>query len=96
VKDPAASPNLYVEALAAPEPSTRCPRRPCWPSPRSGKLCRAPWPPTAADAEQVLQQFARAGIDVDRLAIKLQQDGAQAFVKSWEELLERIAAKSTA
>ena len=44
----------------------------------------------------MLAQFAEAGIDVDALATQLQRDGAQAFVKSWKELLARIADKSDA
>ena len=48
------------------------------------------------DAEAVLTRFAEAGIAVDALAIRLQRDGAQAFVKSWKTLLGRIADKSAA
>ena len=39
---------------------------------------------------------AQAGIDVDALALQLQRDGAQAFMKSWKKLLERIADKRAA
>ncbi|MEO5560021.1 MAG: transaldolase, partial [Dokdonella sp.] len=49
-----------------------------------------------ADAEATLAQFAAAGIDVDALAEQLQRDGAASFVKSWQELLRRIAEKSGA
>ena len=48
------------------------------------------------DAEGMLARFARAGIDIDALATELQREGAQAFVKSWNELLKRIADKSRA
>ena len=48
------------------------------------------------DSERVLARFAKEGIDIDALAITLQKDGAQAFVKSWEQLLQRIADKSAA
>ena len=48
------------------------------------------------DAEAMLARFAEVGIDVDALAIELQQDGAQSFVKSWQQLLQRIADKSAA
>ena len=41
-----------------------------------------------------LARFTQARIDVDALAKELQRDGAQAFVKSWKELLQRIAEKS--
>jgi transaldolase len=33
-------------------------------------------------------------VDVDALAAQLQEDGAKAFVKSWNELLEGIARKA--
>jgi transaldolase len=44
----------------------------------------------------VLAQFAKAGIDVDALAARLQDEGAKSFVSSWNELMEVISAKSTA
>ncbi|MFI4890452.1 MAG: transaldolase [Steroidobacterales bacterium] len=95
VKDPAASPNLYVEALAAPATIDTMPEKTLLAFAATGKLSGI-LAADGGDAEEVLQQFAQAGIDIDRLAAKLQQDGAQAFVNSWNELLERIAAKSTA
>jgi transaldolase len=42
----------------------------------------------------VLAQFAKAGIDIDALATQLQDDGAKSFVKSWNNLMEVLAAKS--
>jgi transaldolase len=48
------------------------------------------------DAEQVLARFAAAGIDVGALAARLQLEGAESFVKSWSELMKRIADKSAA
>ena len=53
-------------------------------------------PKDGGDAEEVLQHFAAAGVDVAALAAKLQVDGAQSFVKSWTELLQRIAQKGAA
>ena len=46
------------------------------------------------DCETVLKQFAQAGIDVDALAAQLQEDGAKAFVASWNELMQVIGSKS--
>ena len=40
--------------------------------------------------------FAKAGVDVDALAAQLQDEGAEAFVKSWNDLMAVIAAKSAA
>jgi transaldolase len=48
------------------------------------------------DAEQVLARFANAGVDIDALAARLQLEGAESFVKSWRELMDRIAEKSAA
>jgi transaldolase len=57
---------------------------------------RGVMPEDGGDAEAVLAEFERAGIDVIALADQLQREGAEAFVKSWNELLERIGAKSEA
>ena len=52
--------------------------------------------PTAATAKRCSPQFAKAGIDVDALAARLQEEGAASFVKSWNELMGVIASKSAA
>jgi transaldolase len=51
-------------------------------------------PADGGDCEEVLAQFAKAGIDVDTLATQLQDEGAKSFVKSWQELMQVIASKS--
>ena len=51
-------------------------------------------PADGGDCEEVLAQFAKAGIDVDALAAQLQDEGAKSFVKSWEELMAVITSKS--
>jgi transaldolase len=50
-------------------------------------------PADGGNSEEVLAQFARAGIDVN-LAKRLQEEGVKAFVNSWTELLSVIAFKS--
>ena len=45
-------------------------------------------------AEEVLDRFAQAGVDVNGLAADLQRDGAAAFVTSWKELLACLVDKS--
>jgi transaldolase len=42
----------------------------------------------------VLSRIAEAGVDVDALAATLQSEGADAFVKSWDDLLGGISAKA--
>jgi transaldolase len=48
------------------------------------------------DSDKALDQFAKAGIDIDTLGAQLQEQGAESFVKSWNDLTECIASKSKA
>ena len=94
-KDPQASDTLYVEALAAPDTINTIPEKTLRAFAEHGQL-RGVMAEDGGDAETVLGAFKRAGVDVDALATQLQKDGAQAFVKSWKALLQRIADKSEA
>jgi transaldolase len=51
-------------------------------------------PEDGGDCEEVLAQFAKAGVDVDALAAQLQSEGAKAFSKSWNDLMAVIASKA--
>jgi transaldolase len=51
-------------------------------------------PTDGGDSEEMLAQFAKAGIDVEALAAKLQTEGAESFVKSWNDLMAVISSKS--
>jgi transaldolase len=46
------------------------------------------------NAEQVLSEFKQAGVDIDALGAKLQEEGAKSFVDSWTELMKVIESKS--
>jgi transaldolase len=94
-KDPKASPTLYVEALAAPDTIDTMPEKTLLAFASQGKVGSA-MPADGGDSEKVLARFADAGIDIGALALKLQLEGAQSFVKSWNELLQSIADKSAA
>jgi len=48
------------------------------------------------DCDAVLAEFGKAGVDVDALAERLQDEGGVAFAKSWSELMDVIASKSAA
>ena len=50
-------------------------------------------PADGGDCEEVLAQFAKAGIDIEALAAQLQDEGAKSFVKSWKDLMSVIASK---
>jgi transaldolase len=94
-KDPNAPDTLYVEALAAPDTIDTIPEKTLRAFAEHGEL-KGVMAEDGGDAEAVLARFTQAGIDSDALAQDLQRDGAQAFVKSWQELLQRIADKSRA
>jgi transaldolase len=92
-KDPKAPPGLYVEALAAPDTIDTMPEKTLLAFAAGGSV-KSAMPKDGGDAEQVLAEFERAGVDIGALAARLQSDGADAFVKSWRELMQRIADKS--
>jgi transaldolase len=94
-KDPRAPDILYVKALAAPLTVNTMPEGTLKAFADHGELGDL-LPPDGGDAEAVLADFARAGIDVDALAIRLQDEGAKAFVESWIDLMSRIEAKTMA
>jgi len=94
-KDPNASDVLYVESLAAPDTINTMPDTTLLALADHGQI-RDIMPEDGGEAESVLAEFERAGIDVDALADQLQREGAEAFVKSWNALLERIVSKSEA
>jgi transaldolase len=94
-KDPKASDILYVKALAAPFTVNTMPEatlKALAEHTELGPILSL----DGGDCEEVLTQFATAGIDIDALAAQLQDEGAKTFVKSWNELMEVIKSKSAA
>ena len=92
-KDPSASEILYVKGLAAPFTVNTMPEGTLKALAAHNELGSI-LPADGGDCEEVLAQFAKAGIDLEALAARLQEDGAKSFVKSWNDLLEVIASKS--
>ena len=94
-KDPKASDVLYITSLAAPLTINTIPERTLKALADHGQLGAA-MPAHGGDCEEVLAEFTKAGIDIDALAARLQEDGAMAFVRSWDELMKSIASKGEA
>jgi transaldolase len=92
-KDPAAPDTLYVEALAAPDTIDTIPEKTLRAFAEHGRVDGV-MAVDGGDAEQALQRYADAGIDTEALATRLQQEGAASFVKSWQQLLQRIDDKA--
>jgi transaldolase len=92
-KDPKASDVLYIEALAAPFTVNTMPDGTLKAFADHGKVGAA-MPPDGGDSEKVLADFGKAGVDADALGARLQKEGAEAFSKSWADLMNVIASKS--
>ena len=92
-KDPNASDVLYIEALAAPDTIDTMPDTTLLAFADHGEV-GDPIPPDGGDADETLAAFQSAGIDTDELAARLQQEGKEAFNKSWNDLLESIESES--
>jgi transaldolase len=94
-KDPNASDTLYIEALAAPFTVNTMPEGTLKAVADHGNV---PGESLAvgSDSRQTFEEFKKVGIEIDTLAAQLQVDGAKAFAKSWDELMDVIDSKTLA
>src|SRR5262249_24121832 len=92
-KDPKASDILYIKSLAAPLTVNTMPEATLKALATHTELSEL-LPTDGGDCEEVIAEFAKAGIDVDALAAQLQNEGAESFDKSWNELMAVISSKS--
>jgi len=92
-KDPKASDILYIQNLAAPDTVNTMPEATLLAFADHGEIGPV-MPPDGGNCEQVLAKFGKAGIDIYALAAQLQSEGAEAFVKSWNDLMQVITSKS--
>jgi transaldolase len=92
-KDPKTADVLYIKALAAPFTVNTMPEGALKALADHGDVTEI-MSADGGDCEAVLDQFAAAGIDIDDLAAKLQDDGAKSFVNSWNELMDVIDSKA--
>jgi transaldolase len=94
-KDPKASDVLYIKELAAPHTVNTMPEKTLHAFAEHGEV-NDTLPLDGGDSAAVLAQFAGLGFEVESLAAKLQSDGAESFVTSWNELMAVIDSKSAA
>jgi len=92
-KDPKASDVLYIKALAAPNTVNTMPEGTLKALADHGDVGSV-LPADGGDCDQVLAQFAQAGVDIEGLGAQLQEEGAKSFDDSWDELMKVIASKS--
>jgi transaldolase len=91
-KDPDAPDCLYVEALAAPDTINTLPEKTLRAFVDHGRVGDV-MASDGTSAAATLRDFEGAGIHIDALAARLQREGAEAFKKSWQQLMTRIAEK---
>jgi len=92
-KDPEASDILYIEALVAPDTINTMPEKTLLAFADHGNV-RRELPVDGGDAELLLAEFVRAGVDDAAIAAELQREGTQSFDKSWNDLMNCIGSKS--
>jgi transaldolase len=91
-KDPTLAATFYADSLVAPYTINTLPEktlRACGESGQIGELLAA----NGGDADTVIVAHEQAGVSYHQVAATLQREGAESFVKSWNELLETLAAK---
>ena len=94
-KDASASDVLYVKSLAAPFTVNTMPEATLRALADHGEIDSI-LAENGGDCEEMLQRFVGVGVDIDALATRLQDDGAKAFVSSWNDLMQVIASKRLA
>ena len=91
-KDPKAPDTMYIKTLASPFTVNTMPEGTLKAFFDHGEVGPR-MPEDGGDCESVLAEFGKAGIDLEALAVQLQDEGAKSFVKSWNDLLAVIASK---
>jgi len=94
-KDPKASDTLYIENLASPLTVNTMPEATLKAFADHGSVGAA-MAMNDGNAEAVLREFTKVGINVTALAALLQEEGADLFAKSWNDLLTVISSKAAA
>ena len=92
-KDPKASDTLYIDSLASPNTVNTMPEPTLLAFADHGAV-HGTLSAGGGDCDRTLAAIERAGVGLHALGQKLQKDGADAFVKSWHELLDVIEKKS--
>jgi transaldolase len=91
-KDPDASDILYIKGFASPFTVNTMPEPTLLAFADHGEVGE-PVPADGGDCDRVLAEFGDAGIDVAALAKRLQEEGKEAFAKSWDEMLNSIESQ---
>jgi len=90
VKDPSYSPTLYVDQLVVNDVVNTMPEKTLQAVADAGKITGDTVTGRAAEGQEVFDQLAAVGIDLQDVFVALETEGVEKFEKSWEELLETV------
>ena len=93
-KDPNFPDTFYIDALIAPFTINTMPDLALNAIASHGRF-RQTLGSDENEADKAIREFVSAGIDVDALGARLQEDGVAAFSKSWDELMKIIEQRAT-
>ncbi|MCI2418533.1 transaldolase [Saccharopolyspora sp. K220] len=91
VKDPAYSDTRYVDELVAPNTVNTMPEATLKATADHAELRGDTVRGTAAASQQVFDELAAIGIDLDDVFAVLEREGVEKFEKSWVELLQTVS-----
>ncbi|OYV84933.1 MAG: transaldolase, partial [Planctomycetia bacterium 21-64-5] len=91
-KNPSASDIFYITSLAAPSTISTMPDATLRAFADHGNVEHI-LPMHARYCDHTLAEFTEAGIDIDALGQRLQDEGVEGFVKSWQLLQQCVASK---
>lgn len=90
VKDPAYPDTLYVAELIASPCVNTMPEKTMQAFADHGEVAGDTITPNIAEAQQVMDDLGKVGIDFDNVVDVLETEGVDKFIKSWDELVETV------
>lgn len=91
-KDPAYPDTMYVDGLVAPDTVNTLPEKTLEAAADHAEVTGDTITGTYDDSERVLNELEQLGISYQEVVDKLEREGVDKFVASWEKLLETVTA----
>ncbi|WP_144935528.1 transaldolase [Rothia kristinae] len=91
-KDPAYPDTMYVDGLVAPDTVNTLPEKTLEAAADHAQVTGDTITGTYDESERVLNELEQLGISYQEVVEKLEREGVEKFVASWEELLETVTA----
>ena len=91
-KDPAYPDTMYVDGLVAPDTVNTLPEKTLEAAADHAEVTGDTITGTYDDSERVLNELEQLGISYQEVVEKLEREGVDKFVASWEELLKTVTA----